>query len=510
MFEHNHIPEMVQEILRGKALAHDRRGRDRQRRVRQRGRAEEPAPRRHHRRARGRGAEPAPRRGRRRGDAESQAADARRRGPARDLPGAVSRRAARVQQTFTEVATVGPCARHADSPATPRWSDPGSSTHSRCSPRSPTSWSSRTARDTHDAVLDRVHGRSAARSPGPATACRARAPRHRRGRVRRPRPRPAPRGDRPRQGRRRPASARGSRPIAARPVRQLGGQRPDRRPAGPGAAQLAIPMAVRADGRDVPLEPDALAAAFPDAGGRRGRLPARPLRERVLLEPRPRRASARRTARRWPPRAGPRSSCAPTPASACARTASRWPPCCRTWSTAWPVEVERIALVGHSMGGLIMRAAGAVATEVEPPWTELVSDVVTLGTPHLGAPIARGRRRTAAAGSAGCPRRRRSAGSWTGARSACTTWSPAWPRTCRPCRTRATAWSPPPSPTSPRHPVGHVRRRPPGAGRRRRTAATGGAPSCSPAPTSCTSAGPTTSACSTTPTCTRALRRWLA
>jgi hypothetical protein len=56
----------------------------------------------------------------------------------------------------------------------------------------------------------------------------------------------------------------------------------------------------------------------------------------------------------------------------------------------WPVPVERIALVGHSMGGLIIRAGGAVATEAEKPWTELVSDVITLGTPHLGAPIARG------------------------------------------------------------------------------------------------------------------------
>ena len=49
MFEHNHIPELVQEILRGKALAQHRRGGDRHRRVRQPGRAEEPAARRHHR-----------------------------------------------------------------------------------------------------------------------------------------------------------------------------------------------------------------------------------------------------------------------------------------------------------------------------------------------------------------------------------------------------------------------------------------------------------------------------
>jgi hypothetical protein len=56
----------------------------------------------------------------------------------------------------------------------------------------------------------------------------------------------------------------------------------------------------------------------------------------------------------------------------------------------WPVPVTRVALVGHSMGGLVLRAAGAVATDAAAPWTDLVSDVVTLGTPHLGAPAARG------------------------------------------------------------------------------------------------------------------------
>ena len=57
---------------------------------------------------------------------------------------------------------------------------------------------------------------------------------------------------------------------------------------------------------------------------------------------------------------------------------------------SWPVPVTRIALVGHSMGGLIIRAAGAVVDDAEEPWAERVSDVVTLGTPHLGAPVARG------------------------------------------------------------------------------------------------------------------------
>jgi hypothetical protein len=56
---------------------------------------------------------------------------------------------------------------------------------------------------------------------------------------------------------------------------------------------------------------------------------------------------------------------------------------------AWPVEVDRLALVGHSMGGLHIRAACAVGSDTERSWTELLTDVVTLGTPHLGAPLAR-------------------------------------------------------------------------------------------------------------------------
>lgn len=54
----------------------------------------------------------------------------------------------------------------------------------------------------------------------------------------------------------------------------------------------------------------------------------------------------------------------------------------------WPVPVTRLALVGHSLGGLVARAAAAVTTPADPPWRSLVSDVVTLGTPHLGAPLA--------------------------------------------------------------------------------------------------------------------------
>ena len=52
---------------------------------------------------------------------------------------------------------------------------------------------------------------------------------------------------------------------------------------------------------------------------------------------------------------------------------------------AWPVDVTRITLVGHSMGGLVVRAATNHATASGQTWQHLVRDVVCLGTPHGGA-----------------------------------------------------------------------------------------------------------------------------
>ena len=57
---------------------------------------------------------------------------------------------------------------------------------------------------------------------------------------------------------------------------------------------------------------------------------------------------------------------------------------------AWPVEVQEIALVGHSMGGLVARSACHQASESGCCWTERVRQVVSLGTPHLGAPLEQG------------------------------------------------------------------------------------------------------------------------
>jgi pimeloyl-ACP methyl ester carboxylesterase len=54
---------------------------------------------------------------------------------------------------------------------------------------------------------------------------------------------------------------------------------------------------------------------------------------------------------------------------------------------AWPVEVERIALVGHSMGGLVARSACHGGVEDGAGWARLVRQSVSLGTPHMGAPL---------------------------------------------------------------------------------------------------------------------------
>ena len=53
----------------------------------------------------------------------------------------------------------------------------------------------------------------------------------------------------------------------------------------------------------------------------------------------------------------------------------------------WPVEVESIALVGHSMGGLVARSACRIAFLDDRPWVGGVRHVVSLGSPHLGAPL---------------------------------------------------------------------------------------------------------------------------
>jgi hypothetical protein len=158
---------------------------------------------------------------------------------------------------------------------------------------------------------------------------------------------------------------------------------------------LAIEMGVRHQGRDVPVDGPALAAAYPDASD------ALVVFVHGLCE----------TEHYWDRRSRPRPADGGTQPSYGRRLAAD-----EGWSSvyvrantglpiaesgvalsalltrlvdAWPAPVRRIALVGHSMGALIVRAACAVTTPDDRDWTRHVTDVVLLGAPNLGSPVER-------------------------------------------------------------------------------------------------------------------------
>jgi pimeloyl-ACP methyl ester carboxylesterase len=55
----------------------------------------------------------------------------------------------------------------------------------------------------------------------------------------------------------------------------------------------------------------------------------------------------------------------------------------------WPVPVEEITILGHSMGGLLARSACRHAELAQLQWRSRLRKIVFLGTPHHGAPLER-------------------------------------------------------------------------------------------------------------------------
>jgi hypothetical protein len=55
----------------------------------------------------------------------------------------------------------------------------------------------------------------------------------------------------------------------------------------------------------------------------------------------------------------------------------------------WPGEAPEVAIVAHSMGGLVTRSAFHYAAAARHAWPGRVRDGVFLGTPHGGAPLER-------------------------------------------------------------------------------------------------------------------------
>jgi alpha-beta hydrolase superfamily lysophospholipase len=151
---------------------------------------------------------------------------------------------------------------------------------------------------------------------------------------------------------------------------------------------LAIEMAVRVDGEDIPATPDGLAGAFPAAADdvvvflhglcetesawRLARLGCEPYAERLSRE-------LGMTAVELRYNSGLRIS----------DNGQRLSELMAALVEAWPVRMRRLVLVGHSMGGLIIRAACHHATLDRSRWTARLGDCVYLGAPHDGAALER-------------------------------------------------------------------------------------------------------------------------
>ena len=153
-------------------------------------------------------------------------------------------------------------------------------------------------------------------------------------------------------------------------------------------SDLQEPMAVRVAGRVVTPAQTRAGQGLP----RRHAVP-RGLRPRadgdgVRVARSAPRSRAAPTRRGWPrTSAALPSTCATTPAATSPRTGARSSELLEALVESWPVEVERIALVGHSMGGLVARSACHYAGAGEARWAGRVRHVVSLGSPHMGAPL---------------------------------------------------------------------------------------------------------------------------
>jgi pimeloyl-ACP methyl ester carboxylesterase len=61
-----------------------------------------------------------------------------------------------------------------------------------------------------------------------------------------------------------------------------------------------------------------------------------------------------------------------------------------TLAGQWPVPVEEIVILGHSMGGLVARSACHYGQAAGHAWRKHLASMIFLGTPHQGATLERG------------------------------------------------------------------------------------------------------------------------
>ncbi|MGO9754309.1 MAG: esterase/lipase family protein [Solirubrobacteraceae bacterium] len=152
------------------------------------------------------------------------------------------------------------------------------------------------------------------------------------------------------------------------------------------ASKLAIEMSLRRSGRDVALDAGSLSAAFPDASSRLA----------VFIH------GLSCTEETWW-RFGEKSShyglrlqreLAFTPLYVRYNTGLRISDNGQRLAAliaqivrSWPVAVDELVLIGHSMGGLVVRSACHYGEQAGQGWVSDVRHVFCLSSPHLGAPL---------------------------------------------------------------------------------------------------------------------------
>ncbi len=154
--------------------------------------------------------------------------------------------------------------------------------------------------------------------------------------------------------------------------------------------ELAVPMAVRVGGADVPPRAEDLRAAFPDATGH------------VVVFVHGLFESDASWALGAERRGGTYASRVVAPLGATSvhlrynsglhisDNGRRLAALLEELVEGWPVKLTSLALVGHSMGGLVLRSAAHAGVAAGHRWPQLVTGTVCLGSPHLGAPLEQG------------------------------------------------------------------------------------------------------------------------
>ena len=155
--------------------------------------------------------------------------------------------------------------------------------------------------------------------------------------------------------------------------------------------ELALPMTIRRRGEDIATQPEPLARAYPDATGRlavfvHGLCETDEAWHTLPL--------VRDAAHRGSYGSRLRAELGYTPLYVRYNTGlhisdngRRLSELIREVVDSWPRPVEEIALVGHSMGGLVVRSACHQGHRDGAAWTESVRHVFCLGAPHMGAPL---------------------------------------------------------------------------------------------------------------------------